>query len=131
MEKMKTTVFSMVVATSASTDAAAQIQIPRRGFITGWHLKLDTVDTTNGNAHNFELSLTPAYQGATNDALQTLDIVGLGVVNLTAIGVFKYLSDSVAVTGLAIPVEAGTRVYINTNQAATAQTNIAKVFFSE
>lgn len=128
---MKTTVFSLVVVTAASTDAAASVQIPRKGFITGWHMKLDTADVVNASAHNFELSMVPAYQGATNDALQTLDLVGETCLNNTAIGIMRAPHDESIVTGLAIPVEAGTRIYVNTNQSAGNQTNIAKVFFSD
>jgi hypothetical protein len=127
---MKSTILSLFASASASTNAAAFLQITRDGWLTGWHINASSPTVTNGNAYAWELSMTQVFQSGTNDAQGTLDIVRIGpIINASAVG-FGQISNDSHVTGVAVPVKNGDRIYLNYQGTSASTDCYAKVYLS-
>lgn len=122
---MVTKVYKLYASTAAS--AAASLIIQRRGSITAikWSAILDS--TADNNNIDVELSFTPTGQLSTNDTVGPIDQVKL-INNVGAAGSTQFGINQVT-NGLAIPVNAGDRLYLNA--AGTAGSITCFVYVAE
>lgn len=124
---MVTKAYKLYTATAAN--AAASLIIQRRGVITAikWAAQLDNSGDNTGL--NAELSFTPTGQVTTNDTIGPIDQVK-GIQNVGAAGV-SWTAVNTVTNGLAIPVNAGDRLYLNTGACSATADITCFVYVAE
>jgi hypothetical protein len=127
---MKTICFSLLAVVATSTNAACYVTMPRPGFIVAWDMSISATTVVASSVFSGELSTQPVFGSATHDSQGSFGFVSLGpLIQYTAVGVLPQSSRGYG-TGIAIPVLAGDRIYINTNQSGVSASFTAKVHVS-
>ncbi len=124
---MITTVRQLYASVTTSTDNAANLTIVKRGVISAVHI-LQTINTVTDNANaQSEISFFPVFQGTTNDPNGPIFSIAT-VLNVLTSGIYEgVVRDSIG--GIAIPVEPGMKVYINTSNASVSpHTVLAQIY---
>lgn len=101
--------------TAASTDNAASIQLVKRGLIVGVNLVLRVDSAADNESYDVELCFFPTFQSGANDGAGIIAVAGLAN-NFVTSGL-SATGQVIFVSGIAIPVDAGTRLYLNTTQS--------------
>jgi hypothetical protein len=128
---MKTRCYNLVAVSAITANAIAYITVQRDGFVVAAELTVATNSQVNSYAWSAELSVVAQFGSATNDSLGPFLFVCYGpIINNSAVGVDAQ-SSRATVSGIAIQVRAGDRVYINTSQSAASATFTGKVHISE
>lgn len=113
----KTKVYKIYGSAAASTNSLASIIIQRDGYIHGLHASLSAISEVNGHYFNAELSFSSVSQSTTNDTIGPIFGLELRIVNASN---GNFVNNRLAsISGLAIPVKAGDRLYLNTAQSAS------------
>lgn len=121
---MRTKVYKLYANTATSSNAAASIIVQRDGYIHAIAGNMAADNTADGSSFLAELSTQSVSQATTNDTLGVLFALR-EYHNSGAAGTFLSGKSS-SVSGLAIPVKAGDRLYLNTSQTAV---NLYTEFF--
>lgn len=114
---MQTRVYKLYASVAADTNAAAQLVFQRPGLITAVAGHGSLSGTANGDFGCSELSFASTIQNQTNDPIGPIALFYV-LKNLVTSGGF----DSVVnytLSGLAIPVDQGVRIYCHSDIAGT------------
>lgn len=114
----KTKTYKLYGTAAASTNALASLIIQRDGYIHALAGSLSFSSSTNGHYAFVELSFTNTAQTVTNDTVGPIFELDAWVASGAA-GTLQGTKEK-TISGLAIPVKAGDRLYLNTNQSAAA-----------
>lgn len=125
---MKTKVYKLYGTTAVNANALAQVIIQRDGYIHGILGNVTLNSGTTGHYVNAELSFQSVAQTNTNDTNGPFFEISLWVFTGAAGCVQN--SRSEAISGLAIPVKAGDRLYLNVQAAASSNIN-AYIYVAE
>lgn len=124
---MKTRALNIYATTNATTNAVAQIVIPRPGLITAI---MGCVWVANAAANSssclWEISFSSAAQSTSNDAVGPIYQISLNP-NFTTSGNANMVSQN-SLAGIAIPVRENDRLYAHLVIAGTAITNYFRAF---
>lgn len=123
---MITKVRKLYASGTSTTNAAAQIDILRDGIIHGLLFSVRMATTTDGSSARWELSFASTSQLATNDTVGPIASVALTYEIATSGGMD--LAKVVPITGLAIPVRSGDRLYIHSLVTGTLTSNDCNVY---
>jgi hypothetical protein len=128
---VRTKAYHLVALVSAVTNAAAFVTIARPGFIVAAQIQVSTATKVDLSSYTGELSTVGQLGTATNDSQGGFLSVTLGPFLVsTAVG-SDLRSATAVITGIAIPVQAGDRIFINTDQWPQAAVYTAYVHVSE
>lgn len=108
---MRTRVYKLYGSVSATTNAAAQITVQRPGIISAILFSGRVDGLTNDTAVYWELAFGSTSQIAVNDTQGSLAECSYYINTLTS-GIIDGAIQSL-VNGIAIPVAAGDRLYLN------------------
>lgn len=117
-------VLKLYSAATSTTNAAANIQFPRRGRIVGVKWSLYANVTTTAGSAIYELSFGNSGQQTTNDTVGPIDHAVVGML-VGAAGAAR--NDLNQFTPMNVPVNAGDRIYLNVLITGTVSSAIAIV----
>jgi len=120
--------YRLYAAITASINAAAQLDITRKGRIVGVNtaLVVDGAPTT-GDYLRAEVSFSNAAQPTTNDAANIIAEFGFGGF-LTTSGA-GWLNGNAAAGPLSIPVQVGDRIYLNATEVGASTWRLAILLY--
>lgn len=119
-------VYKLYSASTSTTNAAANIQIARKGRIRAILWAKQATLTTTGAVHSGELSFGSTSQQATNDTIGPISQCSVSL-QFTTSGAYM-ASQNVHQSGLDIPVNAGDRLYLNDVVAGTCSGHTSNVY---
>lgn len=115
-------VIKLYATASADTDAAVYCVIPNNGIVTGvaWHALATSAAATS--SAKWELSFTPARQTTVNDATGPFSMCNIG--HIFATSGLAQATENVQELGLALPVVAGDRLFLNVEVTGTITSEV-------
>lgn len=116
---MTTIVRQLFATATADADNVANLQFVRRANITAVRMNVRSNSETDASAYMSELSFFPSSQSLVNDPNGPI-LTLTGFNNLVTSGMTMN-ADSDGITGIAIPVEPGMKVYLNFDVTGTIQ----------
>jgi len=128
---MKTKAYHLAAVCAALTNAAAFITVPRDGYIVAATLIVGTASVVDLSSYTGELSTVGVIGHATNDSQGGFLTCTLGPFKVTTAVGSDLRSAFTSIAGIAIPVKAGDRVYLNTDQWPQSAAYSAYVHISE
>lgn len=114
---MRTTVRQLYATASATGDNQANLQIVKKGVISAIQYTAALDVTTDGVIAHIECSFAPTFQGATNDPLGPIAQIKF-TNNLVTSGMTGNSVNN-CISGIAIPVEPGMLLYVNSSLSGT------------
>lgn len=124
---MRTTIYKLYANFTSSQNGLASLTIPRGGRITAITGRLRVVGPANAAQVLAELSFLPTAQATVNDARGVLAEVGYSFA-MTTSGASP-TDEHVVLTGIAIPVNVGDRLYVNTTVSGSVSSGTSVAYF--
>lgn len=120
---MVTRIYKLYGSTASTANALAQIVFQAPGMITAVALSAVMDSLTDNSTYIAELSFANVIFNTTNDPIGPIaEIRDYNNVNAASTGQ-AFSAQQLCVTGLAIPVDIGTRIYLNAALSGTLTMN--------